>query len=133
MAYNKIGNLTEVMVSAFNPSAGSASGSNAYIVAPFRAQVTEGGFTPQGTIASNMTLAMAIVKSISSTASLVTEIVASTVAGTLSSLTLVPGQVASVGVPSPSYVDAGDLVRITTSGGNGVTLGATVFANFKRA
>jgi hypothetical protein len=133
MAYTKIVNLNEQMVQVFNPSAGSASGSNAYITAPFRAQVTEGGFTPQGTIASNMTIAMAIVKSISSTASVVSEIAASNVAGVFSSLMLVPGQIASVLVPSPSYVDAGDLVRLTTSGGNGVTLGATVYTIFKKA
>lgn len=132
MALTKIVNLNEKMIEVFNPSAGSASGSHAYIVTPFRSQIIEGGFAPQTTITSNMTVAMAIVKAISSTASLVTEIVTSTL-GAFNSVGIVPGQIQSVAPPSPAYAEAGDLIRVTTSGGQAATIGATVYTIFKRA
>lgn len=131
MAYNKIVNLLEQTEAAFNPTAASASGSNMYFTAPFRGQFMEAGFTPRAAIGSDMTLAVAIGKFITSTASLMSEVITSTL-GSFNSVQIVAGNTFSAQPPSPAYVDAGDLVRVTTSGGNTSLTGATVFATFRR-
>jgi protein involved in polysaccharide export with SLBB domain len=131
MAYTKINPLTDHAVEVFNPSAGSASGSHAYIVAPFRGTVQEVGAAFQTTVTSNLTMAANIVKWSSSTASVLTEVITSTL-GAFNSVMLLAGNVASVSPPSPAYVEAGDIVRITTSGGQSVTAGATIYTFFRR-
>ena len=132
MPLTKIVNLLERTEEIFNPTAGSASGSHAYVVTPWRSQITECGFAPQTTITSNTTLAVNISKYLSSTASVLTEIISSTL-GTFNSVMLIPGQIASVAPPSPAYAEAGDIIRLTTSGGNAATIGATMYVNFRRA
>ena len=131
MAYNKIGPLTDVTLTTFNPSAGSASGSNAFIVAPFKGYVQECGFIPQVAVTSNTTLRVQTAIWTSSTASVLTEIISSTL-GSFNSVMLVAGNVASVAVPSPAYVNAGDTIMLTTSGGNAVTTGATIYTIIRR-
>lgn len=132
MTYNKISPLTEYMVSIFNPTAGSSSGSNAFINFPFKGQVVEAGFLPQAAITSNTTLRVQTAVWTSSTASTLTEIVTSTL-GTFNSNQLVAGQVQSVTPPSPAYGNYGDVVMLTTSGGQSSTIGATIYTIFRRA
>lgn len=129
MAYNKIVNLLEQTEAVFNPTVGSTSGSNIYITAPFRGRLVEAGFTPRASIGSDMTLAAAIGSFITSTASLMTEVITSTL-GSFNSVMMVAGNTASAQPPSPAYVNAGDIVRLTTSGGNTSLTGGTVFATF---
>ena len=131
MAYTKINPLTDHAVEVFNPSAGSASGSHAYVVAPFRGTLTEVGGAFQTTVTSNLTMAANIVKWSSSTASVLTEVLTSTL-GAFNSVMLLAGNVFSASPPSPAAVEAGDIVRITTSGGDGVTKGATIYTLFRR-
>src|SRR5687767_10060543 len=117
MAYNKIANLSDQAVQVNNPNVGSSSGSKVWITAPFRGRFLEAGFTPNSTITSNTTLAVSVSKYIDSTASLVSEVITSTL-GTFGSVNLIEGFVASVSPPSPVYVEAGDTLRLTTSGGH---------------
>lgn len=131
MAYNKIVNLLEQTEAVFNPTVGSTSGSPVYFNAPFRGQFIEAGFTPRASIGSDMTLAAAIGSFITSTASLMTEVITSTL-GSFNSVQILAGNTMSVAPPSPAYVNAGDIVRLTTSGGNTSLTGGTVFATFKR-
>lgn len=130
MAYNKIAPLTEYAVMGFNPSAGSASGSNGYIVAPNKGYAVECGFLPQKTIASDVTFRVQVANWTTSTASTLTEIISSTL-GTFNSVMLVAGNIASVVPPSPVYVNAGDVLQLTTSGGNSSTIGATIYTLFR--
>lgn len=132
MAYNKISPLTDYMVTVFNPTAGSASGSNAFISFPFKGQVLEAGFLPQAAITSNTTFRVQTAVFTSSTASTLTEIVTSTL-GTFNSVALVAGSINSVVPPSPAYGNAGDIVMLTTSGGNTSATGATIYTIFRRA
>ena len=132
MPLTKIVNLLERTEEIFNPTVGSSSGSNAYVVVPWRSQVTECGFTLQSNITSNTTLAVNVSKYVSSTASVLSEIISSTL-GAFNSVMLIPGQIASVIPPSPAYVEAGDIIRLTTSGGQSSLVGGTVYVNFRKA
>ena len=131
MAYTKINPLTDHAVEVFNPSAGSASGSHAYVVAPFRGTIQEVGGAFQTSVTSNMTMAVNVAKWTTSTASVLTEVISSTL-GAYNSVMLLAGNVFSANPASPAYVEAGDTVRITTSGGDGVTKGATIYTFFRR-
>jgi len=133
MAYTKISTLTDHAVEVFNPGAGSAGGTHTYIAAPFRGFVQEVGVVFGTTVTSNTTVAANIVKWTSSTASTLTEIVSSTL-GAFNSVMLLAGNVASVSPPSPAYVEAGDVVRITTSGADGTATskGGTIYTFFRK-
>lgn len=132
MALTRITTLLDMMQTTFNPSAGSASGSSITIPFPARARVTEVGFSPKTAIASDTTMRVQIGQFVSSTASVLTEIISSTL-GTFDSNMLIAGAIASASPPSPSFGNVGDYLLVTTSGGNGVTIGATVYANFRRS
>ena len=132
MAYNRISPLGDVQFSVVNPSAGSSSGSKTWITAPFRGQLLEAGFIPQSVITSNTTLAVSVSKFVDSTTSLFTEVITSTL-GAFQSINLIEGFVASVVPASPTYVNAGDTLRLTTSGGQTSLVAATVYSIFRRA
>ncbi len=131
MAYNKIANLSDMAVEVHNPTAGSSSGSKVWITAPFRGRFLEAGFTPHSVITSDTTLAVSISKYIDSTHSLFAEVITSTL-GTFTSLGLIEGFVASVSPPSPVFVEAGDTLKLTTSGGQTSLVAATVYALFRK-
>lgn len=125
--------LSDVLVQAFNPTAGSQTGSRIGAVSPVRGQVIEAGFMPNSLIGSTMTLAVAIgVSAASITASAAyTQIVTSTL-GTFNSTLTNEGNVCSVVPPSPSYCNPGDVIQWTTSGGNTSAVGANVYAIIRR-
>lgn len=127
MAYNVVRPITDQMVSVFNPVAGTPAGSKIMITSPKTGRLLEAGFVPQSIITSNTTLAVAIDAMGSSLASNFVECVTSTL-GTFSSVNLVAGHVASVVPPSPTFVNAGDAIQFTTSGGNTSAVGAQVYA-----
>ena len=131
MAYNKINTLLESAQEIFNPTAGSSSGSTVYVPAPFRGYLTEVAFMPRATITSDTTLRATVAQFISSTASLLTEVISSTL-GTFNSVQLVAGNYVSVQPPSPTFVNFGDTIGITTSGGNSSLTGATIIAQFRK-
>ena len=133
MAYNKVAPLTDVMWTVFNPSAGSASGSHAYITVPFKGYLMEAGFNLQTSIATgNVTFAANIVSWTNSTTSTLNEVVSSANVS-FNSVMLIQGSIASTSLSTPAYCNAGDVIRLTTSGGNAVTTGATEYVIFRRA
>jgi hypothetical protein len=131
MALTTIRNLLQHGIEVFNPTAGSASGSKVYITAPARGQLIEAGFMPAAAVTSNMTMRVQISQLLSSTSSVLTEVISSTLAS-FNSVMLIEGSCASANPPSPAYVNAGDGIQITTSGGNTSATGATIYAIFQR-
>jgi hypothetical protein len=131
MAYTKINPLIDVVVTAVNPTIGSSSGSKTYLFSPVRGRLIEAGFIPHSVITSNTTLTVRIANFISSTASVLTEVVSSTLA-TFNSVGLVEGNVQSVEPPSPAYVNIGDAVQMTTSGGQTSLVAGTLYGIFRK-
>lgn len=131
MAYNKINNLLDAVVDVFNPTAGSTSGSTIYIQPPVRGYLKEVGFSPRATLTTDTTLRATISRWTSSTASVITEVISSTL-GTFDSNQLVAGNIMSVLPASPVFFNPNDTLAITTSGGNSSLTGATVYAVFSR-
>lgn len=132
MPYTKIQPLTDFMVQVFNPVAGTPAGSRLSLTAPFRGLLMEAGFMPASLVASAMTLAVSVgPNNVSSAAVTFTEVVTSTL-GTFSSTNLYEGAVASVNPPSPTYVNAGDAIKLTASGGNTSAIGATMYAIIRK-
>lgn len=131
MPLTKIGTLTDVTVTAFNPVAGTPTGSRISVPSPVRGTLLEAGFMPTSLVASAITMAVAIGSQVSSTASSFVQCITSTL-GTFSSTNLMEGAVASVNPPSPTYVNPGDPIQFTTSGGNTSAIGATVYAIIRK-
>lgn len=123
--------IEDKVVEIFNPVAGTPTGSKGYIYAPFRGWITECGFMPNSLVASAITLAVSLGTQASSTASNFTQIVTSTL-GTFSSTVLMEGAPCSVIPSSQFFVNAGDAIQMTTSGGNTSAIGATLYAVIRR-
>jgi len=131
MPLNIIRNLQDVQVDITNPVAGTPTGSRITASSPVRGRLMEVGFVPASLVASAVTMAVAIGSQISSTASNFTQVVTSTL-GTFSSTNLVEGNIASVIPASPVYVNVGDMIQWTTSGGNTSAIGASMYAIIRR-
>jgi len=131
MPIQRIANLNEAYVEVFDATGGASTGSKVTIVAPVRGRVIEAGFSPNSLVASAVTMAVSIGDNFSSTASSFTQVVTSTL-GTFSSVNLIEGGIASVVPPSPAYVNAGDAIQITTSGGNAATIGFAKYAVIRK-
>jgi hypothetical protein len=128
MAYQTVRPLTQHQVDVFNPVAGTPTGSRISVPSPYRGRVIEAGFVPASLVASAITMALAIGNNgIDSTTSNFTQVITSTL-GTFSSTVLPEGKVASVSPPSPAYVNVGDALQFTTSGGNTSAIGAVMYA-----
>ena len=127
MAYNKIRNLTDIVVGVFNPVAGTSTGTRVCAPSPIRAQILEAGFIPASLVASAMTMQLATDPHISSAASGFATVISSTL-GTFSSTNLFEGAVASASPASPTFVNAGDTLQWTASGGNSSAIGAYFYA-----
>lgn len=123
--------LLDSRVLIFNPVAGTPTGSAISAPAPFRGQLIEAGFMPSSLVASAMTMAVAIGTQVSSAASTFTQYITSTL-GTFSSARLFEGAPASVTPLSNVYVNEGDAIQWTTSGGNTSAIGATMYAIIRR-
>jgi hypothetical protein len=130
MAYNKIYPMDTHQVAVLNPVAGTPTGSRITARVPVRGRLLEAGFTVNSLAASAITMAVSINAfgaGISSTASAFVQCITSTL-GTFASQGLFEGATASVEPPSPTFVNAGDVIQWTTSGGNTSAIGATVYA-----
>lgn len=124
--------LTDVMVTSFNPTAGAPGGSRMNVPSYVRGQVIEAGFIPNSLVASAITMAVAINNfGVSSTASNFVQCITSTL-GTFASTVLFEGATASVSPPSPAFVNPGDVIQFTTSGGNTSAIGATMYAIIRK-
>lgn len=131
MPIQRIANLNEAYVEAFNPVAGTPTGGRYTMVAPVRGRLIEAGFMPASLVASAMTLAVSIGNNSDPTVSNFSQVVTSTL-GTFSSVNLIEGACASVVPPSPAYVNAGDAIQFTASGGNTSAIGAVMYAIIKK-
>lgn len=127
MPFTRIGTLNDNTITGFNPQAGAPGGSRISIPSPFRGQLMEAGIMPASLVASAMTLAVAIGSHDSLTVSNFVNVISSTL-GTFSSLNLPEGACASVIPASPTFVNQGDAIQFTSSGGNSSAIGATVYA-----
>lgn len=128
MPITRLGTLIDNVITVNNPVAGTPAGSHVSVPAPFRGQLMEAGFVPNSGVTSAMTLAVAINNAqLSSSASNFVQCIASTLVA-FSSTNLYDGAVASAVPPSPAYFNQGDAISWTTSGGQGSTVGATLYA-----
>jgi hypothetical protein len=120
--------LTIHQVDTFNPVLGTPTGTRISAPSPVRGRVIEAGFVPASLVASAITMAVAInAVGVSSTASAFVQCITSTL-GTFSSTNLFEGAIASAIPPSPAFVNPGDVIQWTTSGGNTSAIGGTVYA-----
>lgn len=122
-----IRNIQDVTITGVNPVAGTPTGSRINIPATVRGRLIEAGFMPNSLVASAVTMAVAIGNQVSSAASSFSQCITSTL-GTFSSTNLFEGAIASCNPPAPTFVNAGDAIQFTTSGGNTSAIGATVYA-----
>ncbi len=123
-----IRNLLDTVVNTFNPLAGTPSGSRVSIPSPVRGRLVEVGIMPTTVVTSGMTIAVSVTdNTATNTASNYVQCVTSTL-GTVSSVNLYEGAVFSVTPPNVTYVNAGDGIQFTASGGNTSTIGATFYA-----
>lgn len=132
MALSDNSPFSDETVTVFNPLGGTPAGSKAYIPATMRGQVMQVGFMAASLVTSSITLALAIGNQSSSTASNYSQVVTSTL-GTFASQVLYEGAVASVVPASPVFVQKGDALQFTTSGGQSSTVGLTCYAIIRRA
>ena len=96
-----------------------------------RGRVLEAGWSPNSLVTSTLTFALAIGSQVSSAASTFTQVITSTI-GSFSSTNTYEGCVASVVPASPVYVNKGDVIQFTFSGGQSSTVGATAYAIIRR-
>lgn len=131
MPVNPNNPVSDTVVYSFNPVLGTPAGSRKNSISPVRGRIIEVGFVPNSLVASAITLAVAIGSQVSSAASNFAQIVTSTL-GTFSSTNLFEGAVASVIPPSPAYVNQGDAIQWTASGGNTSAIGGDCYAIIRR-
>ena len=125
--------VSDLTVTVFSPVAGTPAGAiKSYIPAPVRGRVIEAGWSPNSIVTSTLTFALAIGSQVSSAASTFTQVITSTI-GSFSSTNTYEGCVASVVPASPVYVNKGDVIQFTFSGGQSSTVGATAYAIIRRA
>ncbi len=125
----------ETMVTGFSQSALASGGARTEIIVPHRGRVIEVGFMP---VANSCTSAITLMVALGDNSSAIasnfastTPIVTSTL-GSFSSINTMEGAVCSVIPPSPAYVNRGDAIQFTTSGGQSGIMGAQVYAIIRR-
>jgi hypothetical protein len=133
MPLSRIVPLGTFAIQAFNPVAGTPTGSRLSVPSPVRGRLIEAGFVPNSLVASAITLAVLIGDNgLSSTASSFSQVVSSTL-GTFASQVLAEGKVASVEVPAQALLNPGDAIQFVTSGGNTSAIGASMYAIMRLA
>lgn len=121
----------DTIVTVFNPVGGTPTGSKAYAPSPVRGRLIEAGFLPASLVASAMTLAVAIDNHPTSNTSNFTNQITSTL-GTFSSAIIFEGNTMSVIPATNVFVNQGDAIQWTTSGGNTSAIGTTLYAIIRR-
>ncbi len=121
----------EQTVTGFSSTAGSQTGGvKHYLVAPFRGRVLECGFIPTSSAAVGWNFQ---VDTGDNFASALVSNFTTIISSTLASYGVIPeGQCASALPPSLAYVNRGDAIRFTHSGGATSVIGATVYAVVRR-
>jgi len=125
----------EQMVTGFSSTAGSQTGGGkVYVVAPFRGRLVEAGFMPNSlSSAVAWTLQVDVGDNFSSPlASVFTTVISSTL-GTFVSQQTFEAAICSVVPATNIFVNRGDAIRLTCSGGATSAIGATVYALLRRA
>jgi len=125
----------ETMVEGFNSTAGSQTGGGkTYVVVPHRGKLQEVGFVPWSNApAAGFTMQVDWYDNFTSpTASVFTTVVTSTL-GTFVTAQLFEGAICSVIPATATYVNRGDVLKFTHSGGPTSAVAATVYAVVRRA
>src|SRR5262245_25494499 len=124
--------FNDLTLTVFVPLIGTPAGSiKAYIPSTVRGRLMQAGWSPNSIVTSTLTMAVAIGSQVSSAASTFTQVITSTL-GSFSSTNTYEGCVASVVPASPVYMNKGDVVQFTFSGGQSSTVGGTAYAIIKR-
>lgn len=124
--------VSDETITLFNPVGGTPGGSRANMPCTVRGQLMQAGFIPNSLITSAITLAVAIGNNqVSSVASTFTQVISSTL-GTFSSTNTFEGACCSVVPASPVFVNKGDAIQFTTSGGQTSAVGVTCYAIVRR-
>ncbi len=124
-------NLQLTHATAYVSAAGTSTGKKGVTIAPVRGRVVECGFAFDSLCASAVTLTVDVGDQTSSTASTFTQIISSTL-GTFASTATFEGGICSVQPASNVYVNAGDIIRPTFSGGNAAAINATFYTIIRR-
>ena len=132
MALSKAMNLEYLVITVAHTTIGTPTGANVGTAVPVRCQLLEAGFCVNSLTASQMTLQVDRNDvTVSTTASSFTTVITSTI-GTFSSTGLFEGGVSSVVPASAVFLNAGDYLRFTTSGGNTSAIAGTVYAVLRK-
>jgi len=123
----------ETTVTAFNPLAATPTASRICVPAPHRGRIVECGFMPGAAINSQMTMQVAINDQSSATASTFNVTAVTSTLGNFSSANMFEGAPCSVVPATNVFVNRGDGIQFTTSGGHSSTVGATMYAIIRRA
>ena len=134
MPLKQLGPFFDYYVNGYSRSALASAGATTEVIVPFRGIVKEVGFSPVANSAtSTMTLQVlvgdnssAIISAYNSTTPLLT----STNGTFLSATGIIEGQCYSATVNG--FVNRGDVLQFTTSGGQDGTMGAQVYAIIRR-
>ena len=124
-------NLQLTHAAAYVSGAGTSTGKSGVTIAPVRGRIIECGFAFDSLCASQVTLQVDVFDQTSSTASTLTNIITSTL-GTFSSTKTFQGGICSVQPATNVYVNAGDIIQPTFSGGNAAAINATFYTIIRR-
>ena len=134
MPLKQLGPFFDYYINAYSPSALASTGAVMEVPVPFRGRVMEVGVCPvANSCTSALTLQVVIGDNTSAIASSfsATPIVTSGT-GTFSSVNLVEGAVCSVLLGGSQFVNRGDVLQFTTSGGQSAAMGAQVYAIIRK-
>ncbi len=136
-------NHGDFVVQAFASNAGTSTGKLLPpVVVPVRSRIMECGYAPDSLLAAATVMSLAVTLYTGGLSGASTQAIASTAVGfSFTSTSTAPGTthslehgaVYSVIPPSPVYVQAGDALGFTTSGGNASGIGITCYAVLRQA
>lgn len=124
-------NLQNTHAMSYVTGAGTSTGKKGVLVSPVRGRIVEAGFTLDSLCASAITFQVDVGDQTNSQASNYTNVITSTL-GTFASQVTFEGAICSVVPPSNAYVNAGDIIRCTFSGGNAAAINATMYSIIRR-
>src|SRR5262245_22794957 len=122
-------NLPTTVLHVFHPLGGTPAGARACVSSPFRGRLIEAGFTPvNSNLTSETRLSLAVANfNASPLASTFVQQITSTL-GTFSSTGTFEGATCSVVPATNVFINPGDVIQFTTSGGQSSTVALNCYA-----
>lgn len=124
-------NLQNTHAMSYVSGIGASTGKKGVLISPVRGRIVEVGFTLDSLCASAMTCQVDVGDTTDNTTSNFANIVTSTL-GTFASGVTLEGSICSVTPPSNAYVNPGNIIRFTCSGGNALGINGTIYAIIRR-